>query len=212
MAGTCFACLCCFHLTLPRTLCFWKHFNSICWVPPFIPVLFSVQGGPKEWYMMITRLLSHFFQQKANLYVQTSAGVNLDAAHLYVPYDSGHHGSLNICGGWCAERIRCVGGGCCEELLYPHQAGDMFLPETTLPVTMTTNRNFPSTKCFSTQIQPSPPLPQHPPPWLLPARRLRASSGVWGMLSNWSPADEQSEPGHMTNWDVSAIVASLLPL
>lgn len=57
------------------------------------------------------------------------------------------------------------GGGelCCEEPLDPHQAlyaRDMFLLQTTLPVTMTTNRNFPSytsPKCFSTQIPSSPP-------------------------------------------------------
>lgn len=58
-------------------------------------------------------------------------------------------------------------GCCCKELLDPHQARDMFLLQTTLPVTMTTNRHFLSStspKCFSTQIQPSPLLPQHPTP------------------------------------------------
>lgn len=83
-------------------------------------------------------------------------------AHLYDPYDSMDHASLNMCsvgGGGCWTK-----GGvlCCKELLYPHQAGDTLLLQTTLPVTMTTNRNFPSTtspKCFSTQIQPPPPLP-----------------------------------------------------
>lgn len=71
---------------------------------------------------------------------------------------------------------------CCRELLDPHQARDMFLLQTTLPVTMTTNRNFPSStspECFSTQIQPPPPLPSAASP-----RPLAPSVRVWGTLFN----------------------------
>lgn len=48
------------------------------------------------------------------------------------------------------------------------------------------------------------------PPKLLPTSLLPASSGVWGIHFNWSPADKRGETGHMTNSDVSEITASLL--
>lgn len=81
----------------------------------------SVHVGPKERYMMITRLLSHFFSAERKLNTPPPPNNNspfpfvpklgyslranlcrrhLDAAHLYVPYDSGRHGSLNICSVW----------------------------------------------------------------------------------------------------------------
>lgn len=86
----------------------------------------------------------------------------------------------------------------------------MFLPQTTLPVTMTTNRNFSSytsPKCFST-LWNHLPLPS--PLKLLPASVLPASSGVWGIHFNRSPADERSETDHMINSDVCEITASFL--
>lgn len=58
---------------------------------------------------------------------------------------------------------------------------------TTLPVTMTTNRNFPSytsPKCFSAQIPSSPLLPANPPKFL-PAALFRASPGVGGIHFDW---------------------------
>lgn len=62
-------------------------------------------------------------------------------------------------------------------------ARDMFLLQTTLPVTMTTNRIFPShtsPKCFSTQKKPSsPPLSSPTPPGV--TTRFSAPSILWSL-------------------------------
>lgn len=109
------------------------------------------------------------------------------------------------------------GGGelCCEEPLDPDQASMLgicfcYRPHCLLP--------WQQTEISLHTLHPSafqhwnhPPLSSLPtPPKLLPASLLPASSGVWGIHFNWSPADERSETDHMTNSDVSEITASFL--
>lgn len=76
------------------------------------------------------------------------------------------------------------GGGSCaaRRCWILIKLGDMLLLQTTLPVTMTTNRNFPSSTLserFSTRTQPFPPLPfppLHTPASLPPARQSLGSA------------------------------------
>lgn len=118
------------------------HFrdNSLCCFPVFLPVLFLGSYVVINKPISIKVAVSHLFflQQEAKPPPRPNSPViplvlprlmstclsHLGAAHLYVPCDSVHHGSFNICSIWAG------GGLCCKELPDPHQARDMFLLQT----------------------------------------------------------------------------------
>lgn len=83
-------------------------------------------------------------------------------ADLCITYDSVHHGSLNICNIINVSTFKMEERSCAARILIKPLCEGYVFPAapTTLPVTMTTKRNFPShasPKCISTLTSPPPP-------------------------------------------------------